>query len=74
MLGFQSVLYEGKSVFAEEDRESRKVATNTAFDWQGGRYKLNYTATKVSRQCPVVILETVCLLNVRRLEVEKAKM
>jgi hypothetical protein len=44
----------------------------TTFNGRGG-YKFRFTATKVPRQCLLVLLVMVGLVKVRRLEVEKVK-
>jgi hypothetical protein len=47
------------------------VATDTTFNGRGGEHK--FTATKVPRQCPLVLLVKVGLVKLRRLEAEKVK-
>jgi hypothetical protein len=57
----------------EREREKRKwggVAIGTTFNGRG-EHKFRFAATKVPRQCPLVLLVKVGLVKVRRLEVEK---
>jgi hypothetical protein len=58
----------------ERERQTRKwgvcvVAIGTTFN--GKEHKFRFAATKVPRQCPLVLLAKVGLAKVRRLEVEK---
>jgi hypothetical protein len=53
-----------------ERRESGGVAIGTTFHGRG-EHKFRFAATKVRRQCPLVLLVKVGLVKVRRLEVEK---
>jgi hypothetical protein len=60
---------------AEEERERREsggVAIGTTFNGRG-EHKFRLAATKVPRQCPLVLLVKVGLVKVRRLEVEKVR-
>jgi hypothetical protein len=45
-----------------------RVATGTTFNGRG-EHKFRFAATKVPRQCPLVLLVKVGLVKVRRLEV-----
>jgi hypothetical protein len=59
----------------KREREKRKwggggVAIGTTFNGRG-EHKFIFAATKVPRQCPLVLLVKVGLVKVRRLEVEK---
>jgi hypothetical protein len=59
---------------AEEEREKRKWGGGVAILLTGGReHKFRFAATKVPRQCPLVLLVKVGLVKVRRLEVEKVR-
>jgi hypothetical protein len=49
----------------EGEREKRK--------WGGGGHKFRFAATKVPRQCPLVLLVDVGSVKVRHLEVEKVR-
>jgi hypothetical protein len=46
------------------------VAIGTTFNGKG-EHKFRFVATKVPRQCPLVLLVKVGLVKIRRLEVEK---
>jgi hypothetical protein len=48
------------------------VAIGTTFNGKG-EHKFRFAATKVPRQCPLVLLVKVGLVKVRRLEVEKVR-
>jgi hypothetical protein len=57
-----------------EEREKRRwgAAIDTTFDGGRGGAKIKFTAaTKVPRQCPLLLLEKVGLVKERRLGVEK---
>jgi hypothetical protein len=59
----------------EREREKRKwggAAISTTF-YGRGEHKFRFAATKVPRQCPLVLLVKVDLVKVRRLEVEKVR-
>jgi hypothetical protein len=49
------------------------VATGTTINGRGPTNLFRFAATKVPRQCPLVLLVTVGLVKVRRLEVEKVR-
>jgi hypothetical protein len=49
------------------------VAIGTTFNGGGGGHKFRFAATKVPRQCPLVLLVKVGLVKVRRLEVEQGE-
>jgi hypothetical protein len=58
----------------ERKREGkvRGVAIGTTFNGRG-EHKFRFAATKIPRQCPLVLLVKVGLVKVRRLEVEKIR-
>jgi hypothetical protein len=60
----------------EDERERREggggVAIGTTFNGRGG-YDFRFVATKIPRQCPLVLLVEVGSVKVRRLEVEKVR-
>jgi hypothetical protein len=58
----------------EREREEKVggVAIGTIFNWRGDQ-KFRVAATKVPRQCPLVLLVKVGLVKVRRLEVKKVR-
>jgi hypothetical protein len=58
----------------EREREEKVggVAIDTTFNGRGG-HKFRFAATKVPRQCPLVLLVKVGLVKLRRLEVKKGR-
>jgi hypothetical protein len=55
-----------------EKRESEEVAIDSTYEG-GHKLELKFSATKVPRQCPLVLLVKIGQVKVRRFEAEKVK-
>jgi hypothetical protein len=52
-----------------ERGESGGIAIDTTFNVEGGGHEFKFTATKVPRRCPLVLMVKVGSVRVRHLEV-----